>query len=468
MPLHRLLSVVLLMLWLSLPLFTVWAQAEDPTCPTIVETAIDITKEGCEDTRRDEACYGHLVLDAEPQPGWDEFIFEQPGDVVDITAINSLNLSALNIADGSWGVVLMQVQADLPEESQNDVTFLLFGDVGVSNAVQLIKVTPSADINIFSLPDETSDVLEEKPADEPITANGQTVDGDWLRVRVAADLGGVGWLAADQVTAEADISVLPIVSPEDSEDVELVYGPMQAFYFESGQDDAPCAEAPNSGMLIQTPEGVATVTVVMDEVVIELSGTGFVQAEADGELTLSVLDGSATVEANGESQFAIAGTEVSVPLDEDLSASGVPSEPQPINEDNLQNLPLALLDESVEIPEPVTAQSGVPTAGNWRFTWGVDEMTCPDNVAVPFQTLQPNTSVQVLNEGAAIVTMGVRHTRTSAGVYSALYSDTQGNTYRNTLRVASAASINGQAQITYSSNNCTLVVPFRLELVSAG
>ena len=30
---------------------------------------------------------------------------------------------------------------------------------------------------------------------------------------------------------------------------------MQAFYFRSGIGDAPCAEAPNSGILIQTPEG---------------------------------------------------------------------------------------------------------------------------------------------------------------------------------------------------------------------
>src|SRR5690606_25964517 len=150
------------------------------------------------------------------------------------------------------------------------------------------------------------------------------------------------------------------------------YGPMQAFYFQSGAQDAPCAEAPNSGVLIQTPEGVASVNIWMDEVVIQMDGTAYLQGQPDGELVINMLDGEAQIEAQGETRTAVAGTQVRVPLDADLQASGVPSDPQPYTVEEVQSLPISLLDDPVTVSPPRQLDPGMPLVGSWRFEWGTD------------------------------------------------------------------------------------------------
>ena len=56
------------------------------------------------------------------------------------------------------------------------------------------------------------------------------------------------------------------------------FTPMQAFYFRSGVGDAGCAEAPESGMLIQTPEGVEEVFLNVNGANMLLGSTAFLQA----------------------------------------------------------------------------------------------------------------------------------------------------------------------------------------------
>jgi hypothetical protein len=250
------------LLTLGVLLIIVARAAAQADCPAIVQTAIDLTSERCDETDSNMICYGHLVLDAQPQPDVEEAEFEffEPGDVVDVNRVQSLRLSAMDVQTGRWGVVMMFVEAALEALEADDVQILLFGDTEMQDASQFV---------------------------------------------------------AD--TAESD------ALPE--------FGPMQAFYFRSGVDDAPCAEAPNSGMLIQTPEGVASVSIWMDEVVIQMDATAFVQAQPDGTLTINVLEGSATVQAQGETRTVVAGMQVSVPLDEDLGAVGVPGDPQPYDEE---------------------------------------------------------------------------------------------------------------------------------------
>src|SRR5690349_1441791 len=108
----------------------------DDACPTIVETALDAVDELCQDAGRNQACYGNVSLTAEPQPGVSNFTFERDGDIVDVADISTLKLEPMDAEAGVWGLVLMQLQADIPDSlpGQN-VTFLLFGDVELENAV---------------------------------------------------------------------------------------------------------------------------------------------------------------------------------------------------------------------------------------------------------------------------------------------------------------------------------------------
>jgi hypothetical protein len=129
---------------------------------------------------------------------------------------------------------------------------------------------------------------------------------------------------------------------------------MQAFYMESAANDAACPEAPNSGLMIQTPEGVAKVTLLINEVSVQLGSTVFFQANAGQDLTVSVVEGSAAVTANGLTRRATAGAQIAVPLSDDGVANGTPSLPRPYDWGSVMALPSSYLDEPVEVAEPIS------------------------------------------------------------------------------------------------------------------
>ena len=53
-------------------------------CPTIVQQALDTIQSICKPTTgRNQACYGHIAVEAEPQPDIANFAFEEAGDIVD-------------------------------------------------------------------------------------------------------------------------------------------------------------------------------------------------------------------------------------------------------------------------------------------------------------------------------------------------------------------------------------------------
>jgi len=204
-------------------------------CPAIVQTALNSADEFCKDLGRNQACYGNVDLSAQPQPDVTDFRFEQTGDIVDVSTIQTMRLSPMDEAAGKWGVAVMKLQANLPDTlpGQN-VTFLLFGDVELANAVPT---------------DGSSDLK-----------------------------------------------------------------PMQAFYLKTGVGDSNCEEAPESGMLVQTPEGVGQVSFNINGVDVSMGSTVFFQVGGDEGMTISTLEGSAYVSAEEETQVIIPGTWVSIPM----------------------------------------------------------------------------------------------------------------------------------------------------------
>ena len=105
-------------------------------CPAIVQQALDATDQLCSTTERNQACYGNVAVDALAQPNVTELNFDSAGDIVDVSAIRTLRLRPMDVNEQTWGVVMMRLQANLPGSlpGQN-VTFLLFGDVELTNAV---------------------------------------------------------------------------------------------------------------------------------------------------------------------------------------------------------------------------------------------------------------------------------------------------------------------------------------------
>jgi hypothetical protein len=329
-------------------LFASWTRGatQDNVCSRIVERALQTTESLCDNTRINQACYGHERLDAKFAPDFDGSSFDTAGEKVDVAALQSLRLSALDVATGAWGVALMQVQARLPEAvPAKRVTFLMFGDVEVRNGVELtaepIPVTATRTVFVRHEPEPDAGVFAIMPRDEVLNAVARTADGDWLYVEMSD--GERGWIqAADTISSEADLSALHVLNPEI-----VHFGPMQAFYLQTGNDEVPeCEELPESGMLIQTPDGVAEVSLWINEVKVQLGSTAFIQAAPDNEMSITMLEGHARVEAFGVEVTAEAGEQLSVPLDENLKAVAPPSPPVEVDPFS-QHLPVENLERNV-------------------------------------------------------------------------------------------------------------------------
>lgn len=401
------------MLMVGLWATAVSAQAD---CPTIVQSALDATDAACEGAERNQACYGNINLNAVAQEGVAEFDFDAPGDIVDVAGVRTLELEPLDEASDIWGIALMRLQANLPDTlpGQN-VTFLLFGDVEIRNAVETnvepvtLDVTSDGDINVRSGPSTNDERIAGLSSGEIVTADGRNPDSSWLRIQLSD--GNPGWVSVDLVTADGDITLLNIVDPLALPPPLL--NPMQAFYFKTGVGDAPCDEAPDSGILIQTPEGVGQITLTVNEVDIQLGSTVYLQTLEEDEMAINVVEHQATVSAQGVTRFVPAGSRVRVPLDPNLAANGPPSEPEPYDNADLAALPVGHIPREVEVATALTeaeidalSVNALPVSGDWQYTNGTVtlEGDC-GRFSIISQPPQDN-QVIILNGTFAIGNMG--------------------------------------------------------------
>lgn len=105
--------------------------AQGGTCAALVQEALEAAEAVCLPTARNEACYGNVQIEADLAEG---MTFAQQGDIVPLASIERLSLAGLNEAEGTWGVALLRLQADLPDTMPGqNVTFLLFGESEIEN-----------------------------------------------------------------------------------------------------------------------------------------------------------------------------------------------------------------------------------------------------------------------------------------------------------------------------------------------
>ncbi|HRF97582.1 MAG TPA: hypothetical protein PLZ51_20380, partial [Aggregatilineales bacterium] len=223
--------------------------AQSGACPDIVAAALDSAEEYCLDKGRNTLCYGNFLGEASPVDGADEFNFNEVGDVVSLNDLSTLTLAPMDVDNGTWGVALMQMQANLPDTlpGQN-VTFLIFGDVALENATdggEILETTITTRGRVRSEPnsDNAQNVLGAIDANTVVVAYGRDESGDWARIR--HDFGGA-WVATEILRDRSMVVDLPVVDV----DAAPPPTPMQSFYFTTGIGDKPCAEAPDSGLLI--------------------------------------------------------------------------------------------------------------------------------------------------------------------------------------------------------------------------
>ncbi len=132
---------------------------------------------------------------------------------------------------------------------------------------------------------------------------------------------------------------------------------MRAVTISTGVGTLSCDNAPPSAVMIQSPEGTR-VTVTINGAEITLASTIYLTANAGGSMTVATLEGAAEVEAFGRIETVVPGTQVRVPLDAALEASGPPSEPEPMDETTARALPVSVLDRPVQIPPAFIPPTG--------------------------------------------------------------------------------------------------------------
>lgn len=154
-------------------------------------------------------------------------------------------------------------------------------------------------------------------------------------------------------------------------------GDAQSFYFQSGVGDARCAEAPSSGLLIQTPQGAGRVNFRVNGVDFALEATVYLQAEPEGDLSVSVVEGEAEISAQGATQIVTAGSQTTIPLDDTRNASGPPTDPQPYTGADLLALPIYNLERPVNIVEATLRSTFAADAEGWTVGIENTENTAP-------------------------------------------------------------------------------------------
>ncbi len=338
--------------------------AQAATCGAMVEQALADVQNDCTATGRNQACYGYVSLQATPREGVADFNFTKAGDLVSVADIDTLSLSRLDTTNNTWGIALMKLQANLPDTlpGQN-VTVLMFGDVHIQDASAVssgVRVSASAMVNVRSTPSTSGSIIGTLAGGQTAAATGRNPDGSWLRIQLP-NSAALGWVSAAVVKVSGDTSTLALVDPTQA---QTSFTPMQAFYFQTGITQTNCQQAPEDGILIQTPKGMGKIDLRANDVDIQLGSTAFIQAQPRGYMTVSVVEGEGHITANGKTVDVPAGLQTTIAMDDNLHASGTPNDPQPYDATTVQNLPVSVLPLQITIALPAlaTAEVTVPAA----------------------------------------------------------------------------------------------------------
>jgi hypothetical protein len=334
-------------------------------CPTLEQAAVGETRIWCAEITTGEACYGNSVVSAEfTSFAPDNLSFAAPGDTVTLTDIASLSTA---IEENRYGVALIHTVAYQPDSWQTqDVALALLGDVTLTNTGQegiaiptvTTIVTTSEGANVRTGTSEDFRILTSLLVDETVKIIGRLQDDSWLLLQLPD--GRTGWVTATAV--EINFSELPIVDA-DAPQPELLYTPYSAFSLNTARGDNRCGQAWESGLLIQSPKETA-VRLLVNERLLLVSGTLFLQAHLEAEFDVFIIDGTAQIDATEIEE----GYQAIVSTEKDEAGNWLETAIRPYDFERLAPLPTELLPQYTYIgidlstiitPAPTTDRSPI-------------------------------------------------------------------------------------------------------------
>ena len=410
--------------------------AQVTPCPINYSRALDQTQALCDGTGRNQACYGNNTVNLTPFSETVEYDFDAPGDMTDVEIIRSLSLSALDEETGNWGISMLRLLANLDPSHTDDVTMLLFGDVDIESAVEpseVLPITTTTYANVRRYPSTSSPVVNSVTENTTLMATGRLSDNTWVQITdTDSDLSG--WIFAD-LLGDFDMDILSVV-----EATQPYFAPMQAFYFRSGSQ-IDCASVPSNGIMIQTPIGVARVSVWINEVTIDfLSNTGttaLIQMPSDEIMSVELLEGDAYVQSDQGGYIAVEGSSITVDLPNNDNHSPKVNPPEPTDQQSEVPPPLKLFNRLVDRVAP--ASTAYIASSNNLSTVQYNEVVEYGYVVTKNETSQSNNNA----DGASSQSNGSQEQT----------NESTDNTQTNNTQSNNTQTDNTQADNTQADNN---------------
>ena len=345
------------------------ASAQDDACPMLQDEALANILARCADQESGTLCLGHPTVTLVPRPGIETAEpFSRPGDTVAIESMDWLSVSA---EAKTWGVARAVFPAYPGDGLGTRQTALLaIGNVALffpepppppATFVD-VEVSAAQGAYLRELPSTEARAIAPLAVSSELRAIARSEDRQWLFSYVAPEMRG--WISAQVVTSPAaELPEMAIGSASAP-----LWLPWQIFDFRSGIDDAPCAGAPDSGILLQAPKSGSPTHFMINDVRLMLSGTAWLQAQISGGMRLHALDGAARVSVRDSAVNLSGGRYTALPLalDEDgaMMPAGPPAEPAAYDYNSLAGLPLDLLLYEARVGLDVyTIASPIPEGG---------------------------------------------------------------------------------------------------------
>jgi hypothetical protein len=340
--------------WLFVLMLCVAGVASAQDCPANILLTLARTGAVCRGLPRDTACYGGGAMTAQVRSG----VFAVDGDRLDAEQIDNIT----SVTQPTWSAALLNLQLSLTDVNQSDNVALLYGAATWRNLVPVATeflVDATAEINIRAVPLPDAEILRVLPVMSSVLAHGRTADNRWIRVTIP-QTNRVGWVTIDSLSLDNDINALTVYDEAQYSDPR--YLPFQISTLQTAVNDAPCDGAPNSGLLLQTPNTQQIVRFNINGLQFDAFATLWLQATPD-EMLVTMLYGNAEVAALGGRTYVPAGARLRVPLGADGLVSVAPSNAEPLDSAAIATLPLDVLAYRFPAVQPLDQ-----TAINTRVT----------------------------------------------------------------------------------------------------
>lgn len=263
--------------------------AQTDTCST--ETALSVARaaSACTAAPVGYGCYGGGVVTNELRNNADSAPLSQPGD---ITPLRDIGILRTEQSGQTLSAALLNMEGSFNRSLGINITMWAYGTTVLANNAPHITeadVVTSAGALVRSRPsEETGVIIAQIPVNTIVTANGYSEDAAWARIFVP-NAAAVGWVSAESLVDLPYRELALIDSPESG-----YTEPFMSLFILTGQDDAACAGAPESGVIIQA-NGRDNTYFVINNAVVRLRGTILIQTAREQFMDVNVLDGTTHV-----------------------------------------------------------------------------------------------------------------------------------------------------------------------------